>query len=116
MALNPTAYQFRLVEAASASAVPFSAGQYIVDDSGLAFYDPSTGTSASDRIQLSQDLATMLTNSVVTGISVANGAEANQYTFTLSVVNPATGETTTRTFTQTVAVADTVEETTWVKE
>lgn len=109
MALNPTSYQFKLVEALNAANVPFAAGQYIVEDSGLAYYDPSTGSSKDDRIQLSQDLAAMLTNNVVTGISVAAGSVANEYVFTMSVVDPATGATSTKTFSQQISVATAIE-------
>lgn len=78
MAIEKTSSMFRLVESAvEVSKVPFAAGQYIVNIvSGEAFYDPSTGSSASDRIALSPDLSAFLTRSIadnlVTDVQISN--------------------------------------------
>ena len=43
-----------MIECADASKVPFTSGQYIIQDDGTSFYDSSTGTEISDRICLSK--------------------------------------------------------------
>lgn len=112
MALNKTDFQFMLVEALDASQVPFVAGQYIVQDDGKAFYDPSTGTSVESRIELSSDLSAVLSknfaNKVVTSIEATRSANSNEYVFSVSSINPQTDETATETFTISVDVATTV--------
>lgn len=114
MALNKTEFQFMLVEALDASKVPFVAGQYIVQDDGKAFYDPSTGTSVDSRIELSTDLSEVLSkkfaSKVVTGIAATQTTGTNNYVFSVDVINPETSETSTETFTVTIDVTDTVTE------
>ena len=41
-----------IVETSVASKVPFKACQVILQDNGTAYYDPSTGSSTTDRIVL----------------------------------------------------------------
>lgn len=97
MALNATNYQFKLVEAASAESVSYAAGQLIVTDSGQTYYDPSTGTSTTNRITLVPDLAAYLLKTfaekVVTGISFDNATDAGVVQVTIQTVNPSTGAT-----------------------
>mgnify|MGYP006972491276 CR=1 FL=1 len=66
MAMDPTNFNFKLVESGvtDVSKIPFAAGQYIVLDSGKAYYDPSTGTTTGDRIELSPDLSGFLKKSI----------------------------------------------------
>ena len=82
MAINKTNSTFRLVESAvEVSKIPFASGQYIVNvTSGEAFYDPSSGSTAADRIALSPDLSGFLTRSIADNlvsdvqISTADGS------------------------------------------
>lgn len=68
MALNKTNYQIKHVEAAAASRVPFSQGQFIIQDDGKLFYDPSTATSVAGRVELSPDLSGFLTKAFTTHV------------------------------------------------
>lgn len=40
---------FKIIETSDASKIPFEGGQYIIVDNGLVYYDPTYGTSISDR-------------------------------------------------------------------
>ena len=114
MALNKTDYQFMLVEAADASQVPFVAGQYIIQDDGKAFYDPSIADSVDSRIELSPDLSAVLSknfaNKLLTGISATQVSGTNEYMFTVSSINPDSNQTSTETFSITIDVAENVAE------
>lgn len=68
MALNKTDYQIKHVEAAAASSVPFSQGQFIIQDDGKLFYDPSTATTVAGRVELSPDLSGFLTKAFATHV------------------------------------------------
>lgn len=68
MALNKTDYQIRHVEAAAAGSVPFSQGQFIIQDDGKLFYDPSTATTVAGRVELSPDLSGFLTKAFTTHV------------------------------------------------
>ena len=97
MALNTTSVKFKLVEAASvdiANSIPAKAGQYIVCDTGEAFYDPSP--EGASRVALSPDLSGYLKKSFATKVltnikmeALANGL----FKCTVSTVNPSTNET-----------------------
>ena len=45
-----TGQGMKLVETNKASGVPFTQGAFIIEDSGNAYYDPTTGSTISDRI------------------------------------------------------------------
>lgn len=66
MALNKTNYQIKHVEAAAASRVPFSQGQFIIQDDGKLFYDPSTATTVAGRVELSPDLSGFIQKAIAT--------------------------------------------------
>lgn len=71
MALNKTDYQIRHVEAAAASSVPFSQGQFIIQDDGKLFYDPSTATTVAGRVELSPDLSGFIQKTVAAQLVTA---------------------------------------------
>ena len=75
MALNVTDYRFVIVEVANDTeqqSVPFKAGQYILADTGEAWYDPSTGSELGDRVTLNSETAQAL-QSLTTRVSTAEG-------------------------------------------
>ena len=71
MALNKTDYQIKHVEAAAASSVPFSQGQFIIQDDGKLFYDPSTATTVAGRVELSPDLSGFIQKTVAAQLVTA---------------------------------------------
>lgn len=71
MALNKTDYQIKHVEAAAASSVPFSQGQFIIQDDGKLFYDPSTATTVAGRVELSPDLSGFIQKAIATQLVTA---------------------------------------------
>ena len=76
MALNVTDYRFVIVEVANDTeqqSVPFKAGQYILADTGEAWYDPSTGSELGDRVTLNSETAQAL-QSLTTRVSTAEGS------------------------------------------
>lgn len=54
LSLEKTSKIFKVIECADASKVPFTQGQYIIEDDGTVFYDPSTGTEIANRVCLSK--------------------------------------------------------------
>lgn len=71
MALNKTDYQIKHVEAAAASSVPFSQGQFIIQDDGKLFYDPSTATTVAGRVELSPDLSGFIKKTIAAQLVTA---------------------------------------------
>ena len=134
MAINKTNSTFRLVESAvEVSKIPFASGQYIVNvTSGEAFYDPSSGSTAADRIALSPDLSGFLTRSIadnlvsdvqistadgsvfkiaVTKVGTKDGASATTETFIFkSNLIESQYDDTTKTLTMNVKTATAVTE------
>lgn len=134
MAINKTNSTFRLVESAvEVSKIPFASGQYIVNvTSGEAFYDPSSGSTVTDRIALSPDLSGFLTRSIadnlvsdvqistadgsvfkiaVTKVGTEDGAEASTDTFIFkSNLIEGSYDDTTKTLTMNVKTATEVSE------
>ena len=97
MALNTTSVKFKLVEAASAAAaakITPAAGQYIVCDTGEAFYDPSP--EGASRVALSPDLSGYLKKSFATKVLTDIKMEAlvnGLFKCTVSTVDPSTNTT-----------------------
>lgn len=52
MAEIQTNVNFKVIETSNVSNVPFEQGQYIIEDDTKVFYDPTTGSTVSDRIEL----------------------------------------------------------------
>lgn len=52
MAEIQTNVNFKVIETADVNNVPFEQGQYIIEDDTKVFYDPTTGSTVSDRIEL----------------------------------------------------------------
>ena len=97
--LNKTNSQFKFVELEEGiqiSNVPFVAGQYLVTADGKAYYDPSTGSAVSNRIELSPDLTSFVTKTAGAGMikdfRVENNPEKSQYSFQLDYIDSSTGE------------------------
>lgn len=71
-----------IVETAVASKVPFKACQVILQDNGTAYYDPSTGSSTTDRIVLGSSGNGSGITDIPTSVYQYKYKEAN--TFTIS--------------------------------
>lgn len=71
-----------IVETAVASNVPFKACQVILQDNGTAYYDPSTGSSTTDRIMLGGSSNGSGITDIPTSVYQYKYKEAN--TFTIS--------------------------------
>lgn len=55
MAETQTNVEFKIIETSDERKVDFESGQYILQDSGNVFYDPTTGTDRNDRIKIHSD-------------------------------------------------------------
>ena len=101
---------FKFIETAvDISKVPFGAGQYIVTDDGKAYYDPSTGSAVSDRIELSPDLTGFVTKVAGAGLvkDLALSQEETKLSVTITYLDSTTGaeSTLSKDFAKSTAVS-----------
>ena len=68
MAEQKTGIMLSIKETDAQSKVAFKAGQLIFEDSGTAYYDPTTGSSTGDRKALSPDLSNYLQKTIATDL------------------------------------------------